>query len=373
MVESMAAQRLQFGLNSFGDVASAEGRVLDDAQSVRLLVEEAQLAESVGLDVFSIGEHYREDQVDSATPVLLAAIAQATNTIRLGTSVTVLSTQDPVRLYQEFATVDAISEGRTEMVLGRASATESFGLFGFDIAEYEALFEEKLELFMRLMREETVTWSGQYRSALDEVRLHPRMPEGGIPAWIGIGGSPESVIRAARYGLPLMMAIIGGRPERFAGHTELYLRALEQFGHPELPIAQHSLGLIAETDQQARELHWQYWEPVVTQISQERGFYPPTRERYLEELGEGALYVGGVETVAQKIARTVRTNHLSRFDLKYDLRHLPREAREQSIRLFGEQVAPRVHELLGDAGVAWARTSREVARITADGGPARAS
>ena len=151
-------------------------------------------------------------------------------TIGLGTSVTVLSTQDPVRLYQEFATVDAISNGRAQLVLGRASAIESFPLFGYDIAEYEELFEEKLELFMRLQREESVTWSGRYRSPLTDQRLHPRMPEGGIPTWIGIGGSPDSVVRAARYGLPLMMAIIGGRPERFAGHAELYLRALQQFG-----------------------------------------------------------------------------------------------------------------------------------------------
>ncbi|KAA9144656.1 LLM class flavin-dependent oxidoreductase [Microbacterium lushaniae] len=362
-----------FGLNTFGDVASEAGRLLDDASSVRLLVEEAQLAESVGLDVFSVGEHYRDGQVDSAAPVVLAAAAQATSTIRLGTSVTVLSTQDPVRLYQEFATVDAISEGRTEMVLGRASATESFALFGFDIAEYEALFEEKLDLFLRLMREERVTWSGRYRPALADVRLHPRMPAGGIPAWIGIGGSPDSVLRAARNGLPMMMAIIGGKPERFAGHAELYVRALEQFGHAELPIGQHSLGFIADTDEEARDMHWRHWEPVVTQLSRERGFYPPTRERYLQELSEGALYVGAPETVARKIARIVRINHLSRFDLKYDLRHLPRQAREDSIRLFGERVVPRVRELLDDGDDTWELTDREVARITADGGPARAS
>jgi probable LLM family oxidoreductase len=371
--ESGPERGVLFGLNTFGDVATDDGRVMDDAQTVRLLVEEAQLAEAVGLDVFSIGEHYREGQVDSAAPVLLAAAAQATSTIRLGTSVTVLSTQDPVRLYQEFATVDAISEGRTEMVLGRASATESFELFGFDITEYEELFEEKLDLFLRLMREDRVTWSGRYRTALDGIRLHPRMPAGGIPAWVGIGGSPDSVIRAARHGLPLMMAIIGGKPERFAGHVELYLRALAQFGQPELPIAQHSLGLIADTDARARELYWRYWEPVVTQISRERGFYPPTRERYLEEIDEGALYVGGVETVAQKIARAVRDNRLSRFDLKYDLRHLPRDAREHSIRLLGEQVAPRVRELVSGSDDSWRPTGRGIVQITADGGPARAS
>ncbi|WP_460573889.1 LLM class flavin-dependent oxidoreductase [Humibacter soli] len=336
----------EFGLNSFGEVATDDGRVLSDAEQLRLLVEEAQLAESVGLDVFSVGEHYREGMVDSATPVLLAAAAQATSVIRLGTSVTVLSTQDPVRLYQEFATVDGISGGRTQLVLGRASSIESFPLFGYDLAEYEQLFEEKLDLFLRLMREDSVTWSGRYRSSLTDVRLHPRMPDGGIPAWIGIGGSPDSVIRAARNGLPLMMAIIGGRPERFAGHAELYLRALTQFGQPELPIAQHSLGLIADTDDEAKATYWKYWEPVVRQMSQERGFYPPTSARYAEEVDTGALYVGSPETVAQKITEIARANHLSRFDLKYDLLHMPRQVREHSIRLFGEQVAPRVRELL---------------------------
>lgn len=225
----------EFGLDSFGEIATDGDHVFSDAETLRLIVEEAQLAESVGLDVFSVGEHYREGFVDSATPVLLAAAAQATTAIHLGTSVTVLSTQDPVRLYQEFATVNGISDGRAQLVLGRASSIDSFPLFGYDIGEYDHLFEEKLELFVRLMREDRVTWSGRYRSALDDVRLHPRMPDGGIPAWIGIGGSPDSVVRAARYGLPLMMAIIGGRPERFAGHAELYLRALEQFGHPNCP------------------------------------------------------------------------------------------------------------------------------------------
>ncbi|MFE6735453.1 LLM class flavin-dependent oxidoreductase [Microbacterium sp. NPDC057650] len=364
---SIDASGFEFGLNSFGDVATDGGRVQTDAEAVRLLVEEAQLAESVGLDVFSVGEHYKEDQVDSATPVVLAAAAQTTSTIGLGTSVTVLSTQDPVRLYQEFATVDALSQGRTHLVLGRASAIESFPLFGYDIAEYEAIFEEKLDLFLRLMREDRVTWSGRYRARLDDVRLHPRMPEGGIPAWIGIGGSPDSVVRAAKHGLPLMMAIIGGRPERFAGHVELYLRALAKYGHQELPIAQHSLGLIAETDDEAKNVHWKHWQPVVTEISKERGFYPPTPKRYAEEIEFGALYVGSPETVAQKIAAAARANHLSRFDLKYDLRHLPREVRESSIRLFGEKVAPRVKELLNEDPGDWYLTRRPLARITKDG------
>lgn len=355
---------LEFGLNSFGDVATDDGRVLSDAETLRLIVEEAQLAEAVGLDIFSVGEHYREGMVDSATPVLLAAAAQATSTIRLGTSVTVLSTQDPVRLYQQFATVDGISGGRAQLVLGRASAIESFPLFGYDIAEYEDIFDEKLDLFLRLMREERVTWSGRYRSPLESVRLHPRMPEGGIPAWIGIGGSPDSVVRAARNGLPLMMAIIGGRPERFAGHAELYLRALAESGQPELPIGQHSLGFIAGTDDEAKETHWQYWRPVVTALSRERGFYPPTAERYEQEVATGALYVGSPETVARKLAAIVRTNHLSRFDLKYDLLHLPVQARERSIRLFGEQVVPHVRELLAEDPGEWRLTGRRTAQIT---------
>ena len=358
MTTAIDPARFEFGLDSFGEIATDGDHVFSDAETLRLIVEEAQLAESVGLDIFSVGEHYREGFVDSATPVLLAAAAQATSAIHLGTSVTVLSTQDPVRLYQEFATVDGISDGRAQLVLGRASSIDSFPLFGYDIGEYDQLFEEKLDLFVRLMREERITWSGRYRSALDDVRLHPRMPDGGIPAWIGIGGSPDSVVRAARYGLPLMMAIIGGRPERFAGHAELYLRALEQFGHPELPIAQHSLGLIADTDDQARTIYWNYWEPVITQVSKERGIYPPTPERYALEADTGSLFVGSAETVAQKIAFVARANHLSRFDLKYDLLHLPRQVRERSIRLFGEQVAPRVRELLAE---------RTPARISKDG------
>lgn len=360
-------ERFEFGLNSFGENPTDGDRVMTDAETVRLLIDEAQLAESVGLDVFSVGEHYRDGHNDSATPVILAGAAQATTAIGLGTSVTVLSTQDPVRLYQEFATVDAISNGRAQLVLGRASAIESFPLFGYDIAEYEELFDEKLELFMKLQREESVTWSGRFRTPLTDQRLHPRMPEGGIPTWIGIGGSPDSVVRAARYGLPLMMAIIGGRPERFAGHAELYLRALKQFGEPELPIGQHSIGMIADTDDEARDLYWNYWQPVVTRMSEERGFYPPTADRYRQEVEDGSLFVGSPETVVRKIAFVARANHLSRFDLKYDLLNLPRAARERSIRLLGEQVAPRVRELLAENDAEWMPSGMPPARITADG------
>jgi probable LLM family oxidoreductase len=338
----------ELGLNSFGDVPTDAGRVLSDAETLRLLVEEAKLAESVGLDVFSVGEHYREGYVDSATPVLLAAIATATERIRLGTSVTVLSTNDPVRLYYEFSTLDAVSNGRAQLVLGRASATESFPLFGYDLADYEQLFEEKLELFMRLQREQAVTWSGTVRAPLVEQTLHPRMRSGGIPTWIGVGGSPDSVVRAARYGLPLMLAIIGGRPERFAAHVELYFRALEQFGQPVQPVGQHSLGLIAETDDEAADIWWDAWKPAVEKIGKERGFYAPTRERYDLELATGALFVGSPETVATKIASVARALHLSRFDLKYDVGLLPVAARRRTIELLGREVRPRLMELLAE-------------------------
>jgi probable LLM family oxidoreductase len=342
----MTHTAFQLGLNSFGEVATGQDRVLSDAETVRLIVEEARLAESVGIDVFSVGEHYRQGHMDTATPVLLAAIATATERIQLGTAVTVLSTNDPVRLYHQFSTLDAVSNGRAQIVLGRASATESFALFGYDLADYERLFEEKLDLFVRLQREEAVTWSGTVRAPLVEQRLSPRMRPGGIPTWIGVGGSPNSVLRAAHYNLPLMLAIIGGRPQRFAGHVELYHRALEQLGHPAQPIGQHSLGLVADTDEEAIETWWKYWQPVVAALAEERGFYKPNRERYEAEIDHGALFVGSPETVAQKIATVARDLRLSRFDLKYDIMHLPREARARSIELFGREVAPRVRELL---------------------------
>jgi len=337
---------IEIGLNSFGDVPTDNGRTLSDAETVRLLVDEARLAESVGIDVFSIGEHYREGFVDSAGAVLLAGIATATQTIKLGTAVTVLSTNDPVRLYNEFSTLDALSNGRAQMVLGRASQTQSFPLFGYDIADYEELFEEKLELFMKLQRESPVTWSGTVRAPLVNQTLHPQMRPGGIPTWIGVGGSPNSVIRAARYGLPLMLAIIGGEPSRFAAHVDLYFRALEQFGMPAQPVGQHALGLVADTDEEAAELWWQSWQPLVEQLGKERGFYPPTRERYDLELATGALFVGSPETVANKIVQMTRELRISRFDLKYDIGGLPLSARSRTIELLGTEVAPRVREIL---------------------------
>ena len=337
---------LEFGLDSFGEHAIDEnGRRETDAEAVRRIVDDAVLAESVGIDIFSMGEHYRSEHMDSAGHIILGVIAGRTERIRLGTSVTVLSTRDPVRLYAEFATLDAASNGRAQLVLGRASSVESFPLFGFDLAEYETLFEEKLDLFTRLLRDQPVTWSGSSRAPLREQFVYPAIAPGAIPAWIGVGGSPQSVVRAARYGLPLMLAIIGGHPTRFVPFVELYERALEQFGQPPLPIGMHSLGMIADTDEEAQDVHWPIYESIMRIRGGERGFLPPTRERYEMDVTEGALFVGSPETVATKIAAAARDLHLSRFDLKYDATDSPIAAQRRSIELFGREVIPRVREL----------------------------
>ena len=343
----MATPEIEFGLDSFGEVSvDPSGRLLSDAETVRLMIDEAVLAESVGIDSFNIGEHYRDGHVDSAGHMILATIAGRTERIRLGTSVTVLSTRDPVRVFTEFATLDAASNGRAQLVVGRASSTESFPLFGFDLANYETLFEEKLDLFTKLLREQPVTWSGTVRTPLTDQRVQPAVAPGGIPTWVGVGGSPQSVVRAARYGLPLMLAIIGGRASRFASLAALYRRALTELGQPELPIGVHSLGYVAETDEEAKEVYWPQWKSALDAVSVERGFMPPTHDQFEGDVADGALYVGSPETVARKIATTIRTLGLSRFDLKYDIGRLPLAQRASSIELYGREVAPRVRELL---------------------------
>src|SRR5260370_4284069 len=231
----MSVPAFEFGLDTPAFVTvDKSGQPLDGDVVIRNTIEEAVLAEAVGIDSFNIGEHYRADLMDSAAHVMLAAIAGRTERIRLGTAVTVLSTQDPVRVYTDFATLDAVSNGRAQLIVGRGSLTDSFPLFGFDLADYEALFEEKLDLLVRLLRGQPVTWSGTSRSPLTDQRVYPPLPEGHLPTWVGVGGSPQSVIRAARYGLPLMLAIIRGHPSRFSPYVEPYPRALDDYGHPPL-------------------------------------------------------------------------------------------------------------------------------------------
>ncbi|MDX6653852.1 MAG: hypothetical protein QOH18_553 [Solirubrobacterales bacterium] len=346
----MSAQDFEFGLDTFMPVTvDGSGRPVGGDQVIRDTVDEAVLAESVGIDSFNIGEHYRPDFMDSAAHVVLAAIASRTQRIRLGTAVTVLSSQDPVRLYNNFATLDAVSSGRAQLVVGRGSLTESFPLFGLDLADYEPLFEEKLDLLTRLLRDQPVTWSGDFRSPLTDQVVTPPIAEGHIPTWVGVGGSPQSVMRAARFGLPLMLAIIGGKPERFAPYVELYKRALEQHGRPELPIGLHSLGYVAPTDEEAMDIQWPYWKEQFEWAARERGWRSPTREQFNAEVAHGSMYVGSPETVAKRIAGVIRTLSLSRFDLLYAVGRVPHEQRMATIELFGRAVIPRVRELLADA------------------------
>jgi probable LLM family oxidoreductase len=337
-----------FGLDSFGDVTTGpDGKRLPYAQVIRNLTDQAVLAEQVGLDAFSVGEHHRDDFAVSAPEIVLAAIAARTSRITLGTAVTVLSSDDPVRVFERFATLDAVSSGRAEITLGRGSFTESFPLFGFDLTDYDRLFEEKVELMAQLLTEGPVTWSGTVRAALTDQQVYPKTEGGRIPVWVGVGGSPESVIRAASYGFPLTLAIIGGAPARFAPYVELYRRALAELGKPgDLPVAVHCPGFVADTDEEAAELLWPHVRVMMNRIGRERGWPPLARDRFQADIDEGAWHAGSPETVAQKIAQTIKTLGIQRFDLKYSAGTLPHEAMMKAIELYGTRVLPRVRELL---------------------------
>jgi len=343
---------LELGIDTFGDVTiGPDGLLLTEAEVIRNVVEEAVLADRVGIDFIGVGEHHRADFAVSSPETVLAAIAGRTGRIRLGSAVTVLSSDDPVRVFQRFATLDAVSGGRAEVILGRGSFTESFPLFGYDLAQYEELFEEKLDLFVRLLAEQPVTWSGRTRSGLQDQPVYPRTGSGHLTTWIGVGGSPESVIRAARYGLPLMLAIIGGESARFAPLVDLYHRALDQFELPRLPVGVHSPGHVAETDDEARRQLWPHLKRMRDTIGAERGWGPMGPEEFEQMAGpRGALYVGSPETVARKIAATARTLELSRFDMKYSAGQLPHELLLRSIELYGSEVIPRVRKLLAEDG-----------------------
>ncbi|MEI3866738.1 LLM class flavin-dependent oxidoreductase [Microbacterium sp. CCNWLW134] len=340
---------IEFGLHTFGDVTvDADGHELSQAQTLRNLVDQAVLADEVGISFFGVGEHHRREYAVSSPEVVLAAIASRTRDIRLGTAVTVLSSDEPVRVYQRFATLDALSNGRAEPILGRGSFTESFPLFGYELKDYEVLFEEKLELFAQLLTERPVTWEGTTRRGLSNVDVFPKT-EGGMPAWVGVGGSPESVVRTARYGFGLMLAIIGGPAARFAPYAELFRRSLTSFGHESRPIGVHSPGHIADTDEQAWEEAYPAFDVMFSTIGRERGWPPYNRLRFQQDVGEGAIYAGSPERVARKIAETVLTLGLDRFDLKYSNGTLGHEKLMRSIELFGTQVIPRVRELVAEA------------------------
>ena len=346
------ASGIELGVDTFGDVTvDAAGTPVSQPQVLRDVVAEAVVADRAGIEFFGVGEHHRADFAVSAPEVLLAAIAGCTRRIRLGSAVTVLSSDDPVRVYQRFATLDAVSNGRAEVILGRGSFIESFPLFGYPLEKYEALFEEKLALFAQLRDAGTtaapVSWRGTLRAPLANQRVFPTT-ERPLTTWVGVGGSPESVLRAARYGFPLMLAIIGGDPRRFAPFVTLYHDALRQLGNPELPVGVHSHGLVAESDAEARETLWPAYKGMHDRIGAERGWGPTTRASFDREIAEGSLYVGTPDTVAAKIAATARALGLSRFEMKYSSGTLGHDVMMRSLALFGREVIPRVRTLLAE-------------------------
>ncbi len=346
---SATPKPLELGLDTFGDVTrDADGRELPQAEVLRNLVEQAALADELGVDFIGVGEHHRADFAVSAPEVLLAAIASRTTRIRLGSAVTVLSSDDPIRVYQRFSTVDAVSNGRAEVIVGRGSFTELFPLFGFHLSAYEQLFEEKLDLFVALLRQDKVSWRGRLRPPLVDAQVFPRPQSGTIKTWVGVGGSPESVVRAARHRLPLMLAIIGGEPMRFKPYAELYHRACAEFQFAAPEIGVHSPGYVGASDAAAREEFYADYKGMRDRIGAERGWPPMARGEYEHEIERGSLYVGGPETVARKIAATARGLGISRFDLKYSAGGLAHARMMSCIALYAREVIPRVRELLAE-------------------------
>jgi len=340
-------KNITFGLDTFGNVSLDEsGNPVSAAQVIRDVLAQGQLADELGLNNFNIGEHHRDDFAVTAPDTILAGLATTTKNITLGTGVTVLSSEDPVRVYQRFATIDALSNGRVQITAGRGSFIESFPLFGYELSDYNDLFEQKLELLVELLKEEPVTWSGSMRAGLSNQEVYPKTEGGKIPLRVGVGGSPESVLRAARLNIPMALAIIGGDPARFEPFARLYKETLAKLGMPELPVSVHSPGHVAETDDQAIEEAWPGYEASFGKIGLERGWGPTSKEHFLSEVYHGSMYVGSPETVAKKIVHALSSVGASRFDLKYDMGPLSHSKLTKSIELYATKVVPMVREML---------------------------
>ncbi|MGA9871005.1 MAG: LLM class flavin-dependent oxidoreductase [Rhodococcus sp. (in: high G+C Gram-positive bacteria)] len=326
------------------------GEVRSHGDRLREVIEEAQAAEEAGLDIYGVGEHHREDFAASAPAVVLGVIAGSTRSIRLTSAVTVLSSDDPVRVFQDFATLDQMSSGRAEIIAGRGSFTESFPLFGYDLADYDELFDEKLDLLVALTQSERVTWSGTHRSALQNVAVYPRPFQDPLPVWVGVGGNPQSVVRAASYGLPMALAIIGGEPARFAPFAGLHRRALAEFGKPPAPIAVHAHGYVGEVTQSAADEFFPPYRVAMSHIGRERGWGPISRASFEESRSaDGSLFIGDPKSVADKIVTTARTLGLERFMLHISVGTLPHEKVLRSIELLGTEVAPLVRAAMASA------------------------
>lgn len=337
---------MEIGIDSFAAApkSNEHDRNLDNSIALGELLDRIQLADEAGLDVFGLGEHYRQDYLDSASPVILGAAAARTKRIRLASAVTVLSAADPVRMFQNFATIDLISKGRAEMVVGRGSFMESFPLFGLQFKDYDSLFAEKLELLLAIREKEVISWSGKFRPPITDMGIYPRPLQKELPVWIGVGGTPESFIRAGKLGLPLMLAVIGGETHRFRRLVNLYRQAGEEAGHaPEkLKVGLHSLGYVAKTTQEAKDSFYPGYAETFTQIGRERGWPPVTRNQFEDQVGPtGALVVGSPEEVAAKIFRhSMALGGISRFTFQMDSAGLSHAQLMEAIELIGKEVMP---------------------------------
>lgn len=339
---------MQIGIDSFAAAHDENSRAIDPSERLHNLVEQIELADQVGLDVFGIGEHHRKDFLDSAPAVILAAAASRTSRIRLTSAVTVLSSADPVRVFQNFATLDLLSQGRAEMVVGRGSFIDSFPLFGYQLEDYDSLFSEKLDLLLKIRDNEHVHWSGRHRPALTGQGVYPRPVQDPLPIWLGVGGTPQSFARAGALGLPLMVAIIGGRTHRFRTLVDLYRETGEQAGYPpeRLKVGVHSLGYVAETTQHAADEFYPGYARAMTDIGKERGWPPMTRDAFDAQRDRlGALLIGDPDEVTEKIIRhSEALGGISRITFQMNASSLPHAKLMKAIELLGTRVAPVLHK-----------------------------
>jgi probable LLM family oxidoreductase len=347
---------LELGVYTFAEMSPdpKTGRRIDPAQRFRNLIEEVELADQLGLDVFGIGEHHRPDFAVSAPAVALAAAAARTRNIRLTSAVTVLSSDDPVRVFEEFSMLDLISNGRAEIMAGRGSFIESFPLFGYDLRDYDSLFAEKLELLLKIRAGERVTWSGNHRPPLKDQGVYPRPVQNPLPVWVAVGGTPESVVRAGTLGLPLAIAIIGGQPAHFAPLVDLYRDSATRAGHDaaKLPVAINSHGYVADTLEQAADEAFPPFAEAMTRIGRERGWPPTTRAQFDAGLTlRGAAFVGSPDQIVEKVLYQHEIFHHDRFLIQFSVGALPHAQLMHSIELFGSKVAPTVREALAEPAV----------------------